>query len=208
MEAFKRLEAIAAPMLRDNVDTDAIIPVAHMKSMSGDFGSSLFAHWRYRPDGSEDATFILNRPEYRRSRILVAGSNFGCGSSREHAVWALLGFGIRCVIAESFGDIFYNNSFRMGLLPITLAPDDIESLGAEVTHATGARLTIVDLESQQIIGPGGGRYSFAVESSKRHILLGGLDAVGVTLLRAKEIRDFQERDRAARPWIHSIDPRT
>lgn len=204
MESFRRLEAIAAPMLRNNIDTDAIIPVAHMKTMSGQFGQSLFANLRYRDDGSEDPEFVLNRPEYRKAQILVAGENFGCGSSREHAVWALLGFGIRCVIASSYGDIFYNNSFQMGLLPIVLSPAERVALGEEVTTAQGARPTIVDLEKLEILGPAGSHYRFEVKPLKRRALLDGLDAVGVTLLLAEEIETFEARDQDRRPWIHEL----
>lgn len=207
MERFTRVEGVAAPLLRDHVDTDAIIPVSHMKTMADDFGKSLFANWRYQPDGLENPEFVLNRPAYRRARILVAARNFGCGSSREHAVWALLGFGIRCVIAESFGDIFYHNSFRNGLLPVVLGAEETKSLGREVTDAVGRCPTVVDLERREIVGPGGRRYEFSVEPTKRRILLEGLDAIGITLLRAAEIGEFQRRDLQRRPWIHSIDPR-
>ena len=207
MERFRRLEAIAAPISRDNVDTDAIIPVAHMKTMSGEFGASLFANLRYRDDGSEDPEFVLNRPEYREARILVAGENFGCGSSREHAVWSLLGFGIRCVVASSFGDIFYNNCFRSGLLPIVLPAPELAALRKEVEAARGARSTTVDLEVLEIEGPGGGSHRFEVEPLKRRALLEGLDAVDVTLLHAESIDGFEVRDRERRPWIYEIDLR-
>jgi len=205
VEKFSRLEAVAAPMLRDNIDTDAIIPVAHMKTMSGEFGKSLFANLRYQDDGNEDPEFVLNRPQFRDAKILVGGENFGCGSSREHAVWALLGFGIRCVVASSYGDIFYNNSFQMGLLPIVLPPAELEKLGAEVTAADGVRRTTVDLEQLEILGPVGGHYRFDVGPLKRRALLEGLDAVGVTLLHADQIDAFQSRDQGRRPWIHQLE---
>jgi 3-isopropylmalate/(R)-2-methylmalate dehydratase small subunit len=204
MEKFQRLEAVAAPMLRDNIDTDAIIPVAQMKVLSGDFGKSLFYNLRYRNDGSENPDFVLNRPEYRNARILVAANNFGCGSSREHAVWALLGFGIRCVIAESFGDIFYNSSFRMGLLPVVLPHEQVKQLGEAVTSTAGKRDVVVDLEFESVTGPDGTVYPFQVDATRRRILFEGLDAVGITLLGADAIADFQARDRIKRPWVYDI----
>jgi 3-isopropylmalate/(R)-2-methylmalate dehydratase small subunit len=204
MEKFTKLEAVAAPMLRDNIDTDAIIPVAQMKVLAGDFGKSLFFNLRYRPDGSENPDFVLNRPEYRSARILVAANNFACGSSREHAVWALLGFGIRCVIAESFGDIFYNNSFRMGLLPVVLPREQVQALGEAVTAAAGTRNVVVDLQAQTITGPDAIVYAFEIDANRRRILLEGLDGVGVTLLRADDIAAFQARDRVDRPWVYDI----
>ncbi len=204
MEKFRRFEAIAAPMPRNNIDTDAIIPVKYMKDIHGDFGKCLFADLRIRPDGSENPDFVLNRPEYRAAGIIVAGNNFACGSSREHAVWALLGYGIKCVIAESFGDIFYNNSFRMGLLPITLRAEDLRMLSQSVVAAAGQRNTIVDLEAQLVTGPDGRTYPFEVDSLRRRMLLEGLDGVGVTLLRAGDIAAFQKADKARRPWVYDF----
>lgn len=204
MEPLGKLVAVAAPMLRNNIDTDAIIPVEHIKSLTADFGKYLFANWRYRSDGSEDPQFVLNRPEYRSARILIAGDNFGCGSSREHAVWALLGYGIRCVVAESFGDIFYNNSLRMGLLPVVLPRAAVQALGRAVSAAAGTRPTIADVESLTLIGPDESIYTFELDAARRQMLLEGLDGIGITLLRAAEIAAFQERDRAHRPWVYAF----
>ena len=204
MEKFKTLHAVAVPMLRDNIDTDAILPVAYMKTIKSDFGKDLFHNLRYRPDGSENPDFILNKPDYRPSKIIVSHNNFGCGSSRETAVWALLGYGIRVVVAESFGDIFYNNSFRMGLLPITLPREQLHELGEAVEKAGGKKNTIVDLESQTIIGPNDVTYKFQIDATRRKILLEGLDGVGLTLLNADKIADFQKKDRERRPWVHDI----
>ena len=204
MDKFKTLHAVAVPMLRDNIDTDAILPVAYMKTIKSDFGKDLFHNLRYRPDGSENPDFILNKPDYRPSKIIVSHNNFGCGSSRETAVWALLGYGIRVVVAESFGDIFYNNSFRMGLLPITLPREQLHELGEAVEKAGGKKNTIVDLESQTIIGPNDVTYKFQIDATRRKILLEGLDGVGLTLLNADKIADFQKKDRERRPWVHDI----
>ena len=206
MEKFRTIDGLAAPMLRDNIDTDAIIPVSHMKVLAGDFGKSLFANMRFLPEGGENPDFVLNQPQYRKAEVLVGARNFGCGSSREHAVWALLGYGIRAVIAESFGDIFYNNSFRQGLLPIPLPADDVAAIGRAVTEANGARNIIVDLVAQKLTSPDGTVYDFTVEPMRRRILLDGLDGVGVTLLRADDIAAFQARDRLARPWIYEAGP--
>ena len=204
MEKFKTLHSVAVPMLRDNIDTDAILPVAYMKTIKSDFGRDLFHNQRYKTDGSENPDFILNKPEYRPSQIIVAHNNFGCGSSRETAVWALLGYGIRAVVAESFGDIFYNSSFRMGLLPITLPREELHALGEAVEKAGGKKSTIVDLESQTITGPDNVTYKFHIDATRRKILLEGLDGVGLTLLHANAIAAFQKKDRARRPWIHDI----
>jgi 3-isopropylmalate/(R)-2-methylmalate dehydratase small subunit len=204
MEKFKTLHATAAPMLRDNIDTDAILPVAYMKTIKSDFSKDLFHNLRYRPDGSENPDFILNRPEYRNAQIIVSHNNFGCGSSRETAVWALLGYGIRAVVAESFGDIFYNSSFRMGLLPIALPREQLHALGKAVEAAGGKKATVVDLESQTITGPDDVTYKFEIDATRRRILLEGLDGVGLTLLNAEAIAAFQKRDRDRRPWVHDI----
>jgi 3-isopropylmalate/(R)-2-methylmalate dehydratase small subunit len=204
MEKFIRLSAIAAPMPRDNVDTDTIIPVSHMKSLQADYGRSLFANERYHPDGSENPAFILNRPEYRSTQILVTGDNFGCGSSREHAVWALLGFGIRCVIAEGFGDIFYNNAYRTGLLPVVLPADDCRALCAAVAQSTGRQQTTVDLKSQEIVGPDGKTRLFHMEPHARQTLMEGLDAIGITLLHEADICAFRRHDAERRPWAYHL----
>jgi 3-isopropylmalate/(R)-2-methylmalate dehydratase small subunit len=207
VEKFTRLAGVAAPMNQDNVDTDALIPVSHMKSLDADYGHSLFANLRYRLDGSEVPEFVLNRPEYRSTKILVAGANFGCGSSREHAVWALLGFGIRCVVAESFGDIFYDNALRVGLLPVVLPAPECRALLAAVEQAAGDREMVVDLAAQTLTGPDGAAHRFDIAPDRRKILLEGLDAIGITLLHEPAMIAFDRRDRAQRPWIYqSVAP--
>ena len=204
MEKFLKLDAVAAPMLSDNINTDSMLPVAYMKTIENDYGKDLFHNLRYKPDDSEIPDFILNRPEYRASKIIVSQSNFGCGSSREAAVWALVGYGIRAVIAESYGDIFYNSSFRMGLLPITLPRKEVHALGAAVEKAAGKKNTVIDLEAQTVTSPDGTVYSFDVGATRQRILLKGLDGVGLTLLHAEAIAAFQRNDRARRPWVHDI----
>ena len=211
MEKFRRLEAVAVSLPRDNIDTDMIIPAELCKVFPDDlmgFGKGLFHNLRFRADGTEDATCVLNFQEYRGASILVAGDNFACGSSREIAVWALLGYGFRCVIAESFGDIFYNSSFQMGLLPIVLPSVGLHALRKAVTDAAGQRPTVVDLEAQQIIGPDGVIQQFEIGAMRRRTLLEGLDGIGVTLLRADAINAFETADRAARPWAHNVVHRT
>ncbi len=204
MTPFRKLEAVAAPMLLDSIDTDAIIPVAQIKTLERKFAGSLFFNQRYRDDGSDNPDFVLNQPQYRDAKIIVAGYNFGCGSSREHAVWALLDYGIRCVVAGSFGDIFYSNSIKGGLLPVKLPPAALSALGQAVIKAAGLNPTIIDLESQLVTDPDGGRYQFRVEPSDRRALLEGLDSIGLTLLRVGEISSFQAKDRNKRPWIYDI----
>lgn len=205
MEKFSRLEAVAVALPRDNIDTDMIIPAELCKVLPDDvmaFGNSLFYNLRIRPDGSEDPGCVLNLPQYRSARILVAGNNFACGSSREMAVWALLGYGFRCVIAQSFGDIFYNSCFRMGLLPIVLPAENLHALREAVTVAAGKRPTVVDLQAQTLVGPDGAAQRFEIDAMRRRTLLEGLDGVGVTLLRVAAIDAFETADRAARPWVH------
>jgi len=207
MEAFTTLTAIAAPMMTPNIDTDAIIPVEQMKVLAPDFGKSLFFSQRYRHDGSEDPGFVLNQPAYREARILVAGENFGCGSSREHAVWALLDYGIRCVIAPSFGDIFYNNSFKKSLLPLRLPASVVEELARRVSESANPRrlpLT-VDLQACTVRGPQpeSPTIAFEIEPSRRDALLEGLDEIGLTLKHDAEIAAFQAADSRRRPWVYS-----
>ncbi|HEY1727372.1 MAG TPA: 3-isopropylmalate dehydratase small subunit [Candidatus Baltobacteraceae bacterium] len=204
MEKFKHISGVAVPMLRDNIDTDAIIPVPFLKDPNTDFGAHLFHNLRYDVDGREIPAFILNRREYRRAQIVVAQKNFGCGSSREHAVWALMGFGIRCVIAESFGDIFYNSSLRMGLLPVILPGSAISAVGDAVERSAGRNPMHVDLEAQRITTPDGVEFHFEIEPMRRRMLLEGLDAVGVTLLQADKIEAFEKQARARRPWMYDV----
>lgn len=204
MEKVSRIAGIAAPMMIDNVDTDAIIPVPWMTRADVDFGQALFANWRYRDEAgtAEKDDFLLNRPPFRDARILVAGSNFGCGSSREHAVWALLGFGIRSVVAPSFSDIFYENSCKNGLLAVRLPTDVVHALGATLESGEHGYEMSVDLEGCTVTGPDGATMAFEIDPSRRAALLEGLDEIGMTLKDADEIAAFQARDRDARPWVY------
>ena len=200
MDKFTTLTGVAAPLPIVNVDTDMIIPKQFLKTIKRTgLGKGLFAELRYREDGSENPDFVLNKPAYRNAKILVAGDNFGCGSSREHAPWALLDFGIRCVISTSFADIFYNNCFKNGILPVAVSPEDIEKLFDDAERGANATLTIV-LEKQEIYGPDGGTLSFEIDASRKHCLLNGLDDIGLTMEKASAIEAY-ERKLAERPWI-------
>lgn len=204
MEKFTTLTAIAAPLLRINVDTDAIIPSREMKKVSKvGLKDGLFAGWRYLDPvaRSEDPDFVLNRPPFRDARILLTGLNFGCGSSREHAVWALHEWGVRCIVAPSFGAIFYGNCVRNGILPIVLESGRIESLAALVEQAPAKPLT-VDLVAGTITAPDGSTIAFEVPPADREMLLEGLDAIAVTLKHGAAIDAFQAADRSRRPWIY------
>ncbi|HZS85346.1 MAG TPA: 3-isopropylmalate dehydratase small subunit [Stellaceae bacterium] len=208
MEPFTTLTGIAAPLLRPNIDTDIIIRIERL--IGGDpksLGPYAFESWRYRPDGSEDPDFVLNREPFRRARILIAGENFGCGSSREGAVWALQGFGILCIIAPSFGDIFFNNCFQNGVLPIRLERPTIERLVASLA-GDPARPVSVDLRQSLILAPLNERLSFAVDPGRRAALLQGLDEIGRTLRHDQAIAAFQARDRAERPWVYAAETRS
>jgi 3-isopropylmalate/(R)-2-methylmalate dehydratase small subunit len=199
MDKFTVLTGVAAPLRIINVDTDMIIPKQYLKTIKRTgLGTGLFAEMRYRDDGSENPDFVLNKPAYRRAQIVVAGDNFGCGSSREHAPWALLDFGIRCVIATSFADIFYNNCFKNGILPITVSPEDLEKLFDDAERGANATLT-VDLENQEIRGPDGGTIKFDIDPFRKHCLLNGLDDIGLTLEKAPSI-DTYERKLSERAW--------
>ena len=202
MQKFTTLRGIAAPLMRANIDTGAIIAPIYMLSRSIDLGQKLFANWRYDLDGAENADFVLNQPRYRNSEILIAGPNFGCGSSREGAVWALMRFGIRCVIAPSFGDIFHENAFKNGVLLITLSEADIASLAKTLAAANDPSLT-VDLERCVIESAQGLSIPFVLAPARRAALLEGLDEIGATLRSGDEIESFQERERLARPWIYA-----
>ncbi len=201
---FAKLSAIAAPILRSNLDTDVIIRIERLvgNSIRGTLGKWAFGSLRYLPDGSENPDFILNREPYRQAEILVTGPNFGCGSSREGAVWALQEFGIRAIIGSGFGDIFFANCFQNGILPIVVDKEIVESLAAEVEHTQGAGRIGVDLEEQTITSPTGQRRRFEIDPRRRAGLLGGLDEIAQTLQRDDEIRAFQAADRTERPWIH------
>jgi 3-isopropylmalate/(R)-2-methylmalate dehydratase small subunit len=199
MDKFTVLEGVAAPLRIVNVDTDMIIPKQYLKTIKRTgLGAGLFAEMRLQEDGSENPDFVLNRPAYRNAQILVAGDNFGCGSSREHAPWALLDFGIRCVISTSFADIFYNNCFKNGILPITVSAENLEKLFEDAERGQNARLT-VDLENQEIRGPDGGAVRFEIDAFRKHCLLNGLDDIGLTLEKAAAIDTF-ERKLAQRAW--------
>ncbi len=200
MEKFTVLEGVAAPLRVINVDTDAIIPKQYLKTIKRTgLGVGLFSEKRYLDDGSENPDFVLNKPAYRSAKILVAGDNFGCGSSREHAPWALKDFGITCVISTSFGDIFYNNCFKNGVLPIKVAPDDLEKLFDDAERGANARISI-NLESQEIRGPDGGVIKFDIDPHRKHCLLNGLDDIGLTLVKKDKIAGFEDKAKAARPW--------
>ena len=200
MDKFVKLTGVAAPLPVVNIDTDMIIPKDYLKTIKRTgLGKGLFAEARYHEDGSENADFVLNKPAYRNAQILVAGDNFGCGSSREHAPWALLDYGIRCVISTSFADIFYNNCFKNGILPIVVSPEDLDKLMDDAQRGSNAVLT-VDLESQEITGPDGGRIAFEIDAFKRHCLLNGLDDIGLTLEKATAIDSYEKTAAGTRPW--------
>jgi len=202
--SFTRLSAIAAPIMRSNIDTDVIIRIERLvgTSIRGTLGKWAFGSLRYLPDGSENPEFVLNREPYRRAEILITGPNFGCGSSREGAVWSLQEMGIRAIIGSGFGDIFFANCFQNGILPIVIDKEIVEGLAAEVEHSQGAGRISVDLEEQAITSPSGIRHSFEIDPRRREGLLKGLDEVALTLQRDANIRAFQAADRIERPWIH------
>ena len=200
MEKFTKLTGVAAPLPVVNIDTDMIIPKDYLKTIKRTgLGQGLFAEARFKEDGSENPDFVLNKPAYRNAQILVAGDNFGCGSSREHAPWALLDFGIRCVISTSFADIFYNNCFKNGILPIVVSPEDLDKLMDDANRGSNAVLSI-DLESQEITGPDGGTIKFDIDAFKRHCLLNGLDDIGLTLEKASSIAAFEKTNAQTHPW--------
>ncbi|PWB79202.1 MAG: 3-isopropylmalate dehydratase small subunit [Methylocystaceae bacterium] len=200
MEKFVKLTGVAAPLEIMNIDTDMIIPKQYLKTIARTgLGKGLFSELRYNEDGSENPDFVLNKPAYRNARILVAGDNFGCGSSREHAPWALLDFGVKAVISTSFADIFYNNCFKNGILPIKVSQSDLDKLLDDAKRGANATLTI-DLEAQEIRGPDGGVVRFDIDPFRKHCLLEGLDDIGLTLQKAAAIDEFEKKTAAARPW--------
>ncbi len=200
MDKFATLSGIAAPLHLVNVDTDMIIPKQYLKTIKRTgLGTGLFSELRYKDDGSDNPDFVLNKPAYKGASILIAGDNFGCGSSREHAPWALLDFGIRCVISTSFADIFYNNCFKNGILPIVVTPEQLEALFDDASRGANARVT-VDLESQTITGPDGGTISFDIDPFRKHCLLNGLDDIGLTQVKADKIATFESKLAEERPW--------
>ncbi|MGE4610051.1 MAG: 3-isopropylmalate dehydratase small subunit [Paracoccaceae bacterium] len=201
MEKFSKVTGVAAPMPLINIDTDMIIPKLFLKTIKrSGLGKNLFDEMRYNEDGSEIPDFVLNQVAYRSSAIIVAGDNFGCGSSREHAPWALLDFGIRVVISTSFADIFFNNCFKNGILPIVLPQEDVDKLMDDAGRGANAVLTI-DLENQVITGPDGGAVTFTVDAFKKHCLLNGLDDIGLTMQKADAIDAFEKQYGAATPWV-------
>ena len=200
MEKFTVLEGVAAPLKMINVDTDRIIPKQYLKTIKrSGLAAGLFAEMRYLADGSENPDFVLNKPAYRQTKVLVAGDNFGCGSSREHAPWALLDFGIRCVISTSFADIFYNNCFKNGILPVKVSAEDLEKLFDDAERGANATLSI-DLEKQEIRGPDGGTVRFAIDAFHKHCLLNGLDDIGLTMVKADKIGAYEADVKSKRPW--------
>jgi 3-isopropylmalate/(R)-2-methylmalate dehydratase small subunit len=200
MQKFDHLTGVAAPLPILNVDTDMIIPKDYLKTIKRTgLGVGLFANLRYREDGSENESFVLNRPAYRQAEILVTGDNFGCGSSREHAPWALLDFGIRCVISTSFADIFYNNCFKNGILPIRVTQGQLDALLADAEKGANATLS-VDLKAQEIRRPDGGTIAFEMDPFRKHCLLNGLDDIGLTLEREGDITTFEQKLASERPW--------
>ena len=201
MEKFTTLTGVAAPLAMINVDTDMIIPKQFLKTIKRTgLGANLFDELRFNQDGSEKPDFVLNKPAYRSASILIAGDNFGCGSSREHAPWALLDFGIRCIISTSFADIFYNNCFKNGILPIKLPQEDIDKLMEDAERGANATIT-VDLENQVINGPDGGEVAFDLDPFRKHCLLEGLDDIGLTLRKEEKIDTFEKKRKAAHSWL-------
>ncbi|MEM1286364.1 MAG: 3-isopropylmalate dehydratase small subunit [Pseudomonadota bacterium] len=201
MDKFTTLTSVAAPMPVINVDTDMIIPKQFLKTIKRTgLGKSLFFEMRFHEDGSENAEFVLNQPAYRSAQILVAGDNFGCGSSREHAPWALLDYGIRCVVSTSFADIFYNNCFKNGILPIVVSQDELDKLMDDAERGQNATLT-VDLENQTIKGPDGGTITFEIDAFRKHCLLNGLDDIGLTMEKSPAIDSFEGEISEGRPWV-------
>ena len=201
MQKFDKLEGVAAPMDIINIDTDMIIPKQFLKTIKrSGLGKSLFFEMRYTNDGEENADFILNKPPYRSAQILVAGDNFGCGSSREHAPWALLDYGIRCVISTSFADIFYNNCFKNGILPIKVTPEQRDALLADAADIENPELKI-DLNLQKISRPNGATISFEIDPFRKECLLNGLDDIGLTLEKSEMIRSYEQKRSSGLPWL-------
>ena len=201
MDKFTTLTGIAAPMPLVNIDTDMIIPKQFLKTIKrSGLGVNLFDELRYDRDGNENPDFVLNQPAYRDAQILIAGDNFGCGSSREHAPWALLDFGIRCVISTSIADIFFNNCFKNGILPVVLPQDAVDALMEDANRGANARIT-VDLESQTVTASDGTSFAFDIDPFRKHCLMNGLDDIGLTMKKAPSIDAYESQMAQARPWI-------
>ena len=203
MQPFSSHTAVAAPLLRDDINTDQIAPVMHSRDLKEDYGKTLFYRARRREDGSEDPDFVLNKPQFRGAGILVTGNNFGAGSSRESAVWAMVANNIRVIVAKSFADIYRENCLQNGVLPIVLAPQEADALTARVVAANGAAPFTVDLVSQRISGPGGADMTFDITPADRMRLLEGLDDIGLTLKHMNEIASWEQRTAAAQPWLQT-----
>ena len=201
MEKFEKISGIAAPMPLINIDTDMIIPKVFLKTIKrSGLGVNLFDEMRYQDDGSENPDFVLNKPQYRETEILVAGDNFGCGSSREHAPWAIKDFGIRCVISTSYADIFFNNFFKNGILPIVLPKAQVDVLMKDAEKGSNARIE-VDLEAQTVTTSDGETFSFEVDAFKKHCLLNGLDDIGLTMEKAASIDAYESKLQVSHPWV-------
>ena len=201
MEKFTVLTGVAAPLPMINVDTDMIIPKQFLKTIKRTgLGKNLFDEMRYTQDGQEVADFVLNKPAYRAAKVLIAGNNFGCGSSREHAPWAIADFGIRCVIAPDFADIFFNNCFKNGILPIKLPTEQVDALMKQAENGANATFTI-DLANQQIVAPDGSKTAFEVDAFRKHCLLNGLDDIGLTLQKNAKIEAFEAARKQSSPWL-------
>lgn len=207
MQPFTTLTGIAAPLLRDDINTDQICPVLPLRVLDPDYAAQLFARLRRNPDGSENPDFVLNQPPYRAARMLVTGRNFGCGSARESAAWALAAFGIRCIVARSFAELFRNNAVRNGILPVVLPDAAMDTLEQQVAAAGGARPFTVDLNTQHIVCANGEATPFEIDGADRAALLQGLDEVGLSLQNAAAISAFEERTRIAQPWLQSLNLR-
>ncbi len=204
MDKFTKLSGVAAPMPQVNIDTDMIIPKQHLKTIKrSGLGKHLFDEMRYNEDGSENENFVLNQAAYREAKIIVAGDNFGCGSSREHAPWAILDFGVRCVISTSFADIFYNNCFKNGILPIVVNQGELDNLMDDANRGANAVVS-VDLEAQEITGPDGGTVKFEIEAFRKHCLLNGLDDIGLTMEKTASVDSFENTRRQEQPWQRGI----
>jgi 3-isopropylmalate/(R)-2-methylmalate dehydratase small subunit len=202
METFTRLRGVAAPMDMMNIDTDQIIPKLHLRTIKRTgLGKVVFDELRFNPDGSEKPDFVLNQEPYRAAKILVVGENFGCGSSREHAPWALLDFGIRCIISTSFADIFYNNCFKNGLLPIAVSKEELEALMTDASDRDNPEFT-VDLEAMEITRSHGAKIRFRLDDFRRQCLLHGLDDIGLTLQKVEKIDAFEAAQRQQQPWLY------
>ncbi len=200
MEKFTKLTGVAAPLPIRNIDTDMIIPKQYLKTIKRTgLGSGLFSELRFKEDGSDNPDFILNQPAYKGSKILVVEDNFGCGSSREHAPWALLDYGIRCVISTSFADIFFNNCFQNGVLPIRVSREQLDQLLEDASRGSNATMTI-DLEAQEIHRPDGGKMKFDIDAFRKHCMLNGLDDIGLTMQKDKSIGSFDQKFGGERPW--------